>query len=142
VNCVLCLSSTLTKKCWIPNSNTKFCNYTNMALGSYLSPTLQKGHTTVEWTWWRQHWNANSVFGYLAVSLAPSVWLLLVKNIWQPCVHIIFSLTCSCRRWAVASLASWCAARICGRKRLGVANIGNKVTPCCNHEVENAIQEK
>ena len=29
---ILCLSSTLTKKCWILNSNTKFCNYTIMGV--------------------------------------------------------------------------------------------------------------
>jgi len=33
-------------------------------------PTLQKGHTTVEWTWWRHHRNANA-FVYLSVILAP-----------------------------------------------------------------------
>ena len=30
-----------------------------------------KGHTTVEWTWWRHHQNANRVFDYLSVILAP-----------------------------------------------------------------------
>jgi len=34
-------------------------------------PILQKGHTTVEWTWWRKHENANRVSGYLSVILAP-----------------------------------------------------------------------
>jgi len=29
--------------------------------------TLQKGLTTVEWTWWRNHRNSNCAFGYLLV---------------------------------------------------------------------------
>jgi len=44
--------------------------------------TSQKGHTTVEWTWWRHHRNANSV--WLLICHWNSVWLLRVKIIWQP----------------------------------------------------------
>jgi len=36
-----------------------------------ISPTLQKGHTAVERTWWRHHQNANRAFGNLSVILAP-----------------------------------------------------------------------
>jgi len=32
---------------------------------------FEKGHTTVEWARWRHQRNANRVFGYLSVSLAP-----------------------------------------------------------------------
>jgi len=42
-----------------------------------ISPTVQKGPTTVEWIWWHQQPNANRAFGYLSVSLGPfwTVWV-------------------------------------------------------------------
>jgi len=55
---------------------TKIRNYTirghmGHALPPIISPTLWKGHVTVESTWWRPHRNTNRVFGYLSVILAP-----------------------------------------------------------------------
>ena len=92
---MLWLLSTLTKKCSIPNSDTKFCNYTIIGgtwamvsishfhtLPPTILSTLQQGRSTVEWTRWRQHRNANNVWLFICHfgSFRNSVWL----KIWQP----------------------------------------------------------
>jgi len=68
------------------------CTYRALAPWYHISfhtltilPTLHKGHTTVEWIWWCHHRNANSVWLLICHfgSFRNSVWLLLVKKIWQ-----------------------------------------------------------
>jgi len=72
------------------------CTYRALAPWYHISfhtltilPTLHKGHTTVEWIWWCHHRNANRVFGYLSVILAPfgtvfGYFWLKKSGKWQP----------------------------------------------------------